>query len=93
MRRPQGLATVYDPGSDVPIREVETFTCRHCQRVVEVEPRADPASMGGICSGCGKLICPGCVDRRQAGANCVPWEEAMRRMMARQDALRSYGLA
>lgn len=90
MRRPQGYSVLTDP--EAPTIERDTFTCAHCQRIVQVPPRADPASMGGICGGCAGLICPACTDRRQKGGPCIPWEEQMNRQLARQDALRSYGL-
>ncbi len=68
--------------------EADTFTCGHCQHIVHVPVRADPASMGGLCKTCMRLICPKCVDKR----TCTPWEKAFEEMEARQDALRSYDL-
>lgn len=85
MRRPQAFSFLSDP--DAPTIEHDCFTCFHCQKIVEVEPMCDPADAGGICNNCHRLICPKCVARE----TCTPWEEQMRLMMARQDALRSYG--
>ena len=68
--------------------EADHFTCFHCQKVVFVKPRCDPADMGGLCRVCDKLICPACVAKMQ----CDPWEKQMERMEARDAALRSYGV-
>lgn len=67
--------------------EADTFTCNHCQRVVFVRPRCDPADAGGLCRQCDGLICPACI-----GKVCDPWEKQMQRMEAREAALRSYGV-
>ena len=85
MLRPQGYATLFGP--DV-TKECDTFTCGHCQYIVHVPPRADPADMGGLCKQCMKLICPRCVNK----AVCSPWEKQMEREEARDRALRSYGI-
>jgi len=50
--------------------ERDTFTCAHCNSVVFVQPRADPATMGGFCRSCMKLICPKC-----AGKPCAPFQK------------------
>jgi len=79
---------LFDPGADRPIAEHDTFTCGHCQRIVVVPAKCSPAELGGVCGHCNAMICPRCV----ASGVCVPWEEAMRRMEAKTEALRSYGL-
>ena len=86
MRKPQGY--LIGLGPEGVISESDSFTCAHCQRVVIVKPRCDPADMGGHCRICDKLICKRCV----AYGQCVPWEKQMERMEARDAALRSYGL-
>ena len=69
-------------------REVESFTCGHCNFVTKIKPRCDPADAGGLCKRCMRLICKGC-----AGAmRCDPIEKKLERAEARQEALRSYGL-
>lgn len=91
MLRPQGYATLTEP--DGRLRERDTFTCGHCQRIVHVPPAADPASLGGFCCACGQLICPRCYHQRTVGgAACVTWERRMEQAEARDRALRSYGL-
>jgi hypothetical protein len=69
--------------------ETDSFTCRHCSRVVFVPVKADPATIGGMCYGCMGLICSGCV----ATGKCDPLEAKLERMERRQDTLRSYGMA
>ena len=86
MRNPQGYATLFGP--DAPPKECDTFTCGHCNSVVHVPPKADPAVVGGLCKQCMTLICPICVDRM----TCAPWELQMKTMEARDAARRSYGL-
>lgn len=84
MRNPGGYSIITDP--ETGIKEADTFTCQHCNRVIFVKPFADPASMGGRCSCCDGLICPNCV-----GKGCDPMEEKLKRQEASYEALRSYG--
>ena len=87
MRNPQGYAVINDVSADGGlVGEVDTFTCKHCQHIVHVPVRADPATMGGLCRQCMGLICPRCVDKQ----TCTPWEQSMARMEAREAARRSY---
>lgn len=96
MRKPQGYATLVGPpsslaGQRTPLEvngEVDTFTCGHCQHIIHVPPKADPANVGGLCKQCMTLICPSCVDKM----TCTPWELQMQIMEARYAARRSYGL-
>ncbi len=67
-------------------QEIDTFSCRHCQRVVHVPPRCDPADMGGLCKQCMGLVCPRCYDK----GTCTPWEVELERREGRDAALRSY---
>ena len=75
MRNAQGYACISGPDG---IREADTFTCNHCQRVVHVKARADPAEIGGFCTLCSKHICKHCV-----GLGCMPFEKKMERLEAR----------
>lgn len=86
MRQAQGYATLTDRESGKVTAERDTFTCNHCSRIVHVAPKADPASIGGLCGHCLKMICPHCV-----GHGCTPWLEKLERMQARYEARRSYG--
>lgn len=86
MLKPGGYAvwTQADGG----IVERDSFTCRHCQFVVFVPPRTDPANLGGLCKQCMGLICPKCT----AKGTCTPFELALEKMEARDRFLRSAGL-
>lgn len=65
--------------------EHDTFTCGHCQRIVRVPPRANPADVGGMCYQCTHLICPRCV-----GQGCVPFEKSLEAAEAHYHSRRSY---
>lgn len=82
MRNATGYAIWQGPDGK---REVDTFTCSHCQHIVHVAPRADPAEIGGFCTMCSRHICKMCV-----GKECVPFEKRLEQMEARYHALRSY---
>ena len=93
MRKPQGYATLVGPLDRGPkaLRQqgvADTFTCAHCQRIVHVPVKCDPADLGGLCKICMGLVCPRCHVTR----TCTPWEERMRRMEARYEFRRSAGL-
>jgi hypothetical protein len=85
MRKPQGYATEVSPAGS---RELDTFTCSHCQRIVPVKPLAAPEDFGGLCKVCMKLICPGCVKL----GSCLTWEAKMEKMEATERFLRSAGI-
>ena len=58
------------------IRESDTATCQHCNRVFYVKPLCDPADAGGLCKSCMGLICPACVDL----GGCDPTEKKIERI-------------
>lgn len=68
--------------------ECDTFTCRHCQRMVRVPAFGKPEDVGGLCYTCMAPVCPACSDK----ATCDPFEEKIGRMQASYHALRSYGM-
>ena len=80
--RPAGPAGLRDNGV------CDTFTCGHCQFLVHVPPKADPADMGGMCKCCMRLICGKCVDK----GTCTPWEKAIEASEARDRFRREAGL-
>lgn len=71
------------------VETTDTFTCHHCNCIVLVPVKADPAEIGGMCYQCMKLVCPRCV----AAAVCSPFEKKLEAIERRHDTLRSYGLA
>ena len=40
--------------------ERDTYTCRHCNKLVEVTPMCRPEDMGRACGGCDGLLCVPC---------------------------------
>jgi hypothetical protein len=84
MRSPGGYLVSTGPAGT---QEADTFTCGHCQKVVVVKPKTDPADAGGLCNVCGGLVCSRCV----VCGSCSPWEAQMAASEARAAALRSYG--
>lgn len=68
--------------------ETDTFTCRHCQKLVSVPAMAKPEDVGGLCYRCYAPICPSCVEK----GGCDPIDEKIRREEASYHARKSYGL-
>ena len=85
MLRPGGYACIADPVFGR--RELDTFTCAHCNRITHVKPEQRPEDIGGLCKVCMGLICPMCVGRA-----CVPFLKKLDQMEARARALRSHGI-
>jgi len=85
----KGLATtgayVDANGRMVAEKNQDTFVCNHCQKIVFVKPKCDPADLGGLCWGCNKLICPACTNKQV----CMPWEKQMEIMEARDRLYRA----
>jgi len=86
MRKPGGYSRTWGLGNGSLDTEADTFTCGHCQRIVEVKPMCDPADAGGLCKLCDRLICERCVDL----GKCVPWEEMILRMETKQSYKRVF---
>ena len=97
MRNPKGYGQLFDPDGNAVATdeygrsvgtECDTFTCKHCNRVVFVRPRERPEDLGGMCKQCMGLICPHCL----SAGNCSPLEKRLAEQEARYHALRSYGI-
>jgi hypothetical protein len=73
MRRPQGYAIIVSP--DAPVKEFDTITCAHCQRIVFLRPTPDGKlqDQGGFCRVCMRAVCGPCAD---LGA-CTPFEKKL----------------
>jgi hypothetical protein len=85
MRHPTGYLQSFGPDKTL---EHDTFTCAHCNRIVVVKPKCDPADLGGLCKTCMKLICSECA----AKGGCDPHEEKLRRAEAAYHFRRDAGL-
>lgn len=88
--RAQGYAILTEP--ERPTKENDTFTCGHCNCVVFVKPAADPATYGGFCGGCYRLICPSCEAVKARTLQCAPFERWLEAQEARAASRRSLGL-
>jgi len=82
MRNPQGCAFFCEPAGT---REIDTFTCCHCNRVVHVPASQPLEAVGDFCRQCMKLICERC-----AGRPCVPFLKKLERMEQRYHARRQF---
>jgi hypothetical protein len=67
--------------------EHDSYSCKHCARVVFVRVGERPEDIGGLCKQCFGLVCPECV----AQGRCDPLEAKLRRHEQRAEARRSYG--
>lgn len=85
MGAPRSYLVITSP--DAPIREMDTFTCAHCQRIVPITPRCAPSDAGGWCARCAKCVCGPCADR----GRCDPFEKKLERAERRSETLRSMG--
>jgi len=85
MLRPGGYLT--GVSRDGRKEEADTFTCRHCQRIIVVRTRERAEDLGGLCKTCMGLVCPHC-----AGGVCMPFERSLELAEARGRMLRDIGL-
>lgn len=85
MRRAQGYGVEMRDGRVV--HEQDSFTCGHCNSVVFVNAKTDPASLGGVCKLCMTMTCAHCT----AKAKCDPFEKKLERMESRDRFLRNVG--
>ena len=78
MRKPGGVLFETNTSTGN-VREIETFSCKHCNRHTVLWKRQRPEDAGGYCSVCGGLICSNCV-----GKGCDPLEKKLERWAARE---------
>lgn len=81
----KALGYLVETGGGQIVREVDTFTCQHCNHIGKVQPfkDADQSGSGAICHGCGGLICVGCLER--ARQSDVPKCDHIERKLERQE--------
>lgn len=96
MRNPKGYATLSHP--DHKLRECDTSSCNHCNRVIHVPVGARAEDLGARCKSCMQDVCAKC----SRDDICVPfpkrleiWElhHTIKKTEASGAALRSYGLS
>ena len=71
------------PGSHCGIFEAPTYTCRHCQRVVVINPLRTRDRE--YCPGCNHYICDDCGRVRSHTGRCLTFEQAMYEMQLAAD--------
>lgn len=81
--KPTGYATITDPDG---MRECDTHTCAHCQRIVHVAAGKNFEDIADFCRSCMQVICARCAERRE----CTPFLKMLERWEARQAVRRSY---
>lgn len=84
MPRADGYATLTGPDG---LRECDTHTCAHCQRIVHVAAGRKFEDIADFCRSCMKVICAQCANKRK----CTPFLKTLERWEARECARRSYG--
>lgn len=85
--RPNGYATIVGP--DHPVKEMDTFTCGHCNTVVVCHSTdGGKVDIGGSCRICWTLICGPCADK----GKCDPFEKKLERMEQRGRLRRELGV-
>ena|SRR5271166_5781252 len=94
MRKARGYLITSDP-EITRAHEVDTFTCLHCQKVIDKPPYKQPTDdvlvngrpqlLGGYCHKCDGPICPDCI-----GKPCVPIEKWLEIVEKRSERKRHY---
>lgn len=88
MAQPRGYAVLTSPEG---VKEWDTLTCGHCQRVVDIKPLTPLSEVGGHCRACDHFICFNCEKKRQAGTECVTVERFCDIVEAQERSRRQYG--
>jgi len=60
MKRQGGYSMIVNAGDTGQTVERDTYTCRHCNRIVAVRPMCDPMELGRRCGACDGLLCRRC---------------------------------
>lgn len=92
MRRAQGYAVMVSP--DEPMKEWDTRTCGHCQKLEHIKPFMDAADIeyGGQCKMCMRYICRECYERVINGDGCDVFEKKLERIEAAAKFKKDAGL-
>ena len=89
MRNPQGYGVWTSPEG---VKETDTLTCNHCNRIYDIPPFASPDQVGGFCGACFRPICPQCDQALQQTRICSPFEKHMDKLEQRDRLLRQLGV-
>lgn len=73
MLRPGGYT--FETDLDGHVSEGESYTCKHCNKVVFVKPFERPEDIGGRCTCCNGLMCLECTGKQR----CDPLEAKLER--------------
>lgn len=71
MRSRGNMGYGYEVGLWGEVREEDTFTCQHCNKITSVKAYERPEDAGGMCGVCAGLICKECHAKRE----CLPLEK------------------
>jgi hypothetical protein len=82
----QGYACIVDP--DTGLRETDTYTCAHCNKVIHAPVNKKLEEVGDFCRNCMKVICAFCADKRV----CTPLMKQIEAMEERDYRRRQMGL-
>ena len=86
-----GYQIIVDP--DTGTHELDTFTCGHCQYIVDLHPLQHGKTIGlnsanGWCFSCDMPLCPNCANRLEL-YGCEIWEKQMEEIEARDRLYRA----
>lgn len=87
MKDAQGYAVWTGPDGRAS-KEMDTFTCFHCNNVVFVPAKATAEQMGGFCRMCMKQVCGPCADK----GVCTPFEKKLEEVERRARMLKAIGI-
>jgi hypothetical protein len=74
------IATGLPPGAGRGLFEAPTYTCKHCQSVVVMNP--DRSRERAYCRGCDHLICDGCGAERSRTGLCRTFDQKVDEYLA-----------
>jgi hypothetical protein len=77
-----------EQGPEGVVREADSSTCAHCQRVTFVKPQPSGVVVAVARCGC----CRGAVCEECYGKGCVPWLKQIERQEARARMLNAIGV-
>lgn len=74
--------------TNTPHFEADTYTCKHCQSVVVLNPLRKRERYK--CYNCNHHVCDPCAAKLASGEKCVPWEQFLSDLLT-QDQRQSSG--